>query len=126
MSGLQLIDPQVLTRSMTQLLVDLKDDTWQRKCNHLQRCGSQAQNRAVHTSGHKRSGGMTRGPLCVPGAAPAAPEPSGVTADMGGSAGQGASGPTPGTFPGPRSQTVSGPSSRAPAASAADRSRPCS
>jgi len=35
MSGLQLLDPQVLTRGMTQLRIDLKDGTWQRKNNHL-------------------------------------------------------------------------------------------
>lgn len=35
MSGLQLLDPRVLTRGMTQSQVDLKDGTWQRKNNHL-------------------------------------------------------------------------------------------
>jgi len=35
MSGLQLLDPQVLTRGMTQLRVDLEDATWQRKNKHL-------------------------------------------------------------------------------------------
>ena len=35
MSGLQLLDPQVLTRGMTQLRVDLEDGTWQRKNNSL-------------------------------------------------------------------------------------------
>ena len=31
MSGLQLLDPRVLTRGITQLRVDLQDGTWQRK-----------------------------------------------------------------------------------------------
>jgi len=35
MSGLQLLDPRVLTRGMTQLRVDLEDGTWQRKNNSL-------------------------------------------------------------------------------------------
>ncbi len=35
MSGLQLLDPRVLTRGMTLSRVDLKDGTWQRKNNHL-------------------------------------------------------------------------------------------
>jgi len=35
MSGLQLLDPKVLTRGMTQLRVDLEDGTWQRKNSNL-------------------------------------------------------------------------------------------
>ncbi|MDQ2848727.1 MAG: class I SAM-dependent methyltransferase [Actinomycetota bacterium] len=35
MSGLQLLDPQVLTRGMNQLRIDLDDGTWERKNNHL-------------------------------------------------------------------------------------------
>jgi len=35
MSGLQLLDPHVLTRGMTQLRVDLEDGTWQRNNNSL-------------------------------------------------------------------------------------------
>ena len=35
MSGLQLLDPGVLTRGITQLRVDLQDGTWQRKNNSL-------------------------------------------------------------------------------------------
>ena len=35
MSGLQLLDPHVLTRGITQLRVDLEDGTWQRKNNSL-------------------------------------------------------------------------------------------
>ncbi len=35
MSGLQLLDPRVLTRGMTQLRVDLEDGTWQRKNSSL-------------------------------------------------------------------------------------------
>ncbi len=35
MSGLQLLDPHVLTRGMTKLRVDLEDGTWQRKNNNL-------------------------------------------------------------------------------------------
>ena len=35
MSGLQLLDPRVLTRGITQLQADLQDGTWQRKNNSL-------------------------------------------------------------------------------------------
>lgn len=35
MSGLQLLDPQVLTRGLTQLRVDLEDGTWERKYDSL-------------------------------------------------------------------------------------------
>jgi len=35
MSGLQLLDPKVLTRGMTQLRVDLENGTWQRKNSNL-------------------------------------------------------------------------------------------
>ena len=35
MSGLQQLDPRVLTRDITQLQVDLQDGTWQRKNNSL-------------------------------------------------------------------------------------------
>jgi len=35
MSGLQLLDPQVLARGMTQLRIDLDDGTWHRRNKHL-------------------------------------------------------------------------------------------
>jgi hypothetical protein len=35
MSGLQLLDPRVLTRGLTQLRVDLEDGTWHCKNNSL-------------------------------------------------------------------------------------------
>lgn len=60
MSGLQLLDPQVLTRGVTQLRVDLEDGTWQRKNNSLLKLNAlDAGWRLISTGPPERNSGAT-------------------------------------------------------------------